>query len=91
MAIIFDHTKNEQNVEKRGISFIRAEEFDFTTAFYEVDKRKDYGENRIKALGFIGDRLHSLVFTERGDDIRVISLRKANQRERKKYEKEAKS
>lgn len=50
------------------------------------DDREDYGELRMKALGFIGVRLHVLIFTERGDKIRVISLRKATKREVEAYE-----
>lgn len=91
MDIEFDKIKNELNIEMRGISFELAEEFDFSTASYEIDDRKNYREIRMRALGFIGDRLYSLVFTERGEKTRIISLRKANLRERKKYEKESKS
>ena len=91
MSIEFDSVKNKWNVEVRGISFERVEAFNFASACYQIDAQKDYSEERIKALGFIGDRLYSLVFTERGENIRVISLRKANARERKKYEKESKS
>ncbi len=50
------------------------------------DLRKDYGERRFQALGFIGDRLHALVFTPRHDKVHVISLRKANAREANHYE-----
>lgn len=50
------------------------------------DDRADYGETRMFALGFIGDRLHALVFTMRGDACRVISLRRANDREVAHYD-----
>lgn len=52
----------------------------------ERDRRKDYGELRFQALGFIEERLHMLVFTPRGADTHVISLRKANKREVNRYE-----
>lgn len=48
-----------------------------------MDDRKDYGETRYRALGFMEERLHALVFTETQVGIRVISFRKANQREEK--------
>jgi len=48
-------------------------------------------EERFIALGLIGERLHSLVFTVRGNAVRVISLRKANRREELGYEQENKS
>jgi len=59
--------------------------FDFLTARIWTDERKDYGETRYTALGYIGHRLHVLVFTVRGDIRRPISLRKANHKERSKY------
>lgn len=89
--IEFDEGKSNWNVEVRGIAFELAEEFEFDTACYEVDNRKDYGEERIRALGFIRGKIYSLVFTLRNEKVRVISLRKANSRERKKYAKENKS
>jgi len=49
------------------------------------DVRNDYQEVRFQAIGFIGDRLHVLVFTPRGKVTRVISLRKANRREERHY------
>ena len=49
------------------------------------DQRRDYGEVRISGLGYIGDRLFYVVFAARGEERRIISLRKANQREVKRY------
>lgn len=88
MDIEFDPKKSEANAQQRDLPFTSAEDFDFDTARYQIDDRRDYGEVRIRALGLIGDRLHSLVFTETATGIRVISLRKANQREVKRYEQE---
>jgi hypothetical protein len=62
-----------------------AANFDFDTAKTFSDTRRNYGEDRIIALGFIADGLHVLVFTMRGRTLRVISLRKANRKERKAY------
>lgn len=47
--------------------------------------RHDYGETRYVALGQLQGRLHVLCFTETRDGIRVISFRKANEREVKRY------
>ena len=60
--------------------------FDFETANFTIDKRKNYGEIRRCALGFLGNRLHAKVFTETAKGIRVISFRKANKREILSYE-----
>lgn len=86
MEVSFDPTKNAQNIELRGLSFERAVEFEFSTAWILVDNRKDYGETRYRAFGFLGERLHALVFTETKVGIRVISFRKANKREERRYE-----
>lgn len=51
-----------------------------------VDDRRYYGEQRFVAYGFIGPRLHVAVFVERAGVHRLISLRKANQKERDYYE-----
>ena len=49
---------------------------------------KNYPEQRFVAVGYLEDRLHVLCFSETNLGIRVISLRKANQREEKRYEKD---
>lgn len=86
MKITYDPNKNATNIEQRQLSFEQAIDFDFSTAFIVEDERKDYGEVRYRALGFLDERLHALVFTETYEGIRVISFRKANKRERKQYE-----
>ena len=50
------------------------------------DKRQDYGETRLISLGLLEDLVVVVVYTERGEKIRLISMRKANQKERKAYE-----
>ena len=62
--------------------------FEFETAVFKQDTRRDYGEIRIRALGYLDGRLHALVFTETAQGIRVISFRKANKREVLAYEQE---
>ena len=85
MRISYDSAKNQRNVRDRGLSFDSAAEFDFEDALYAVDKRQDYGETRYIAVGMLGVRLHVLCFAEMPDGIRVISFRKANTREVKRY------
>jgi len=60
--------------------------FEFETARIVLDQRKNYGELRYIALGRISGRVYALVFTETDSGIRVISLRKANFREVRRYE-----
>ena len=87
MKIEFDTEKSEKNAKERGLPFTKAGQFDHETALLVEDMRKDYGEQRILAYGYIGSRLHVLCFKPiNRSHIRVISLRKANKREEKFYE-----
>jgi uncharacterized DUF497 family protein len=87
VEITFDPNKSERNLRERGLGFEMVKEFNFASAIYTIDTRKDYGEVRTQALGFIGDTLYALVFTMRGSALRVISLRRANRKERNRYGK----
>lgn len=91
MLIEFDASKNERNIRERGLSFERAVEFDFATAVIWIDARQSYPEIRFSALDLLAGRLHSLIFSETADGIRVISFRKANEREVKRYEQKTQS
>ncbi len=91
MQITFDPAKNARNVAERGLSFEMVSQFDFDTAVIWIDARKQYPEVRISALGMLESRVYALVFTETSNGIRVISFRKANKREVKRYEQETKS
>ncbi|MGF7191905.1 uncharacterized DUF497 family protein [Robbsia andropogonis] len=73
------------------MSFDLVEHFDFDTALTQIDARNAYSETRYRSLGFIGDRLCMVAFALVGSSIRVISLRKANAREVKRYEQETQS
>ena len=85
MKIEFDPTKNQRNIQNRQISFELVEGFEWETALAWQDNRKDYGEIRYCALGYIEARIYHLAFTLRNDRVRVISLRKANRREVNRY------
>ena len=91
MEITFDPLKNTRNIRDRGLSFERAIDFDFESATFDADKRKDYGEDRITAIGLLRGLPHVLIFTMRGEVMRVISFRKANKREVNRYEKTTRS
>lgn len=88
MDIEFDPAKDQANRAKHGLSLELAEAFEWDTALVETDDRHDYNEERFVAIGLIDVRVHVLVFTVRGEAIRVISLRKANRREVKRYDDE---
>lgn len=90
MPVTFDPAKSERNVAERGIPLSLANDFDWSDAWVAEDARRDYGERRFQAIGFIGERLHVLVFTPRDRDVHVISLRRANERERNRYAAQSK-
>jgi len=85
VRISFDTQKNERNLRERGLSFEDVAHFNFQTALVHTDERREYGEVRYVAVGLLHDRLHVLCFTEEADGIRVISFRRANDREVKRY------
>ena len=88
MEISYDESKNRRNLIERNPSFEEVIEFDFEGARLSIDERKDYGEIRVRAIGFLRCRLQALVFTETEKGILVISFRKANKRELTEYEKQ---
>ena len=83
MTYEWDETKRRTNIGKHRADFEQADAFDWDTA--EVEPDPHYAEDRFRAVGFIGDQLHVLVFTIRGDDVRIISLRKANRGEMRRH------
>ena len=85
MLLSYDPAKSDRNEALRGLPFSLAEDFDWTAALIAEDTRMDYTEPRYQALGLLGERLHMLVFTPRGETVHVISLRRANLRERTRY------
>lgn len=91
MPISFDPSKSERNVRLRGLSFLLTIDFEWDSALIAEDVRQEYGERRFQALGLIHGRLHMLVFTPRDAAIHVISLRRANDRERSRYAAQAES
>ena len=87
MEFEWDQAKSDDCFAERG--------FDFTYALHAFvdparqvrqDSRWDYGEDRYQLLGTIEHRVFVVVYTVRGDVIRIISARKANQREVQDYE-----
>lgn len=86
MKIDFDINKSNKNKKERDLSFDRVIDFDWEGAIYSEDSRHDYPEQRFVAMGYLDDRLHVLCFIPIKDGLRVISFRKANSREVKRYE-----
>ncbi len=85
MNITFDHVKNASNISKHGVSLADAASLEWGTAIFWLDTRRDYGEVRMAAIGYIRLRLFCVIFVDRADGRRIISLRKANIREENRY------
>jgi uncharacterized protein len=87
--VTYDPAKSRRNEELRGLPFAFAKDFDWSCALIVEDTREDYSERRFQTLGFIEEHLHMLVFTPRDGAVHVISLRRANRRERTRYAAQA--
>lgn len=85
MEIAFDITKDAANLEKHGISLAAAATLEWDDALVWLDERHNYGEVRMCAISYISDRLYYVVYVDRDEARRIISLRKANLREVKRY------
>jgi uncharacterized DUF497 family protein len=89
MKITFDPQKDATNTAKHGVSLGTAEDLDWDTLLCKPDTRRDYGEPRQIGYALSDDRLYCVVFVDRPADApterRVISLRKANNREVASY------
>jgi len=83
IEIEFDPAKDRVARKRHGLSLRSAAAFDWKTALEREDDRFDDGEVRVVALGFIGDRLHVLLFAEGSHDHAVcaVSLRRAEKHE----------
>jgi uncharacterized DUF497 family protein len=86
VKIEFDAEKDALNRNKHGVSLAQAVRIDWPKVMATPDNRRSYGEERFLAATPIGERLHVVVFTIRSGTLRIISLRKANRREIKRYE-----
>jgi hypothetical protein len=86
MEISYNAEKRALTLEMRGLDFEDAVHVFAGKTIDVEDDRKDYGEIRWLTFGLLQDRLVALVWTSRGEIRHIISMRKANDRERKKYE-----
>lgn len=76
MPYEWDEQKRRENRDKHGLDFAEEEEsFQWATAVSEPSPRD--GEMRWRAIGYIGARLHTVIYTVRGDNTRIISLRRS--------------
>ena len=85
MSIEFDANKRGKTLLERGLDFARAAEVFEGMHFTGQDSRMHYEEDRFITVGYLDDRLVVLVWKPRGEMRRIISMRKANDREKALY------
>ncbi len=85
LAISYDPEKDAANLAKHGVSLAIGHKVLANAVTTRLDNRFPYGEERFVTFGYVDDRLHVAVYTVRDDAIRLISVRKADQREQRRY------
>lgn len=85
MEIAFDPEKRAKTIAVRGLDFARAGEVFAGRHFTAEDTREDYSEPRYITVGKLDGRMVVIVWTPRGESRRIISMRKANDREQTRY------
>jgi uncharacterized DUF497 family protein len=82
----WDEDKAASNLKKHGISFpYAAQAFEDPMRLEHLENAKEYGEERWSITGLIEHEEVVVVFTERGEVVRIISARRATQDERREY------
>ena len=85
MEIEFDPAKRDATLKIRGLYMAHASDVFAGATLTVEDNRQDYGEPRYIAIGFLANRMVILAWTQRGKVRRIISMRKANEREQAVY------
>ena len=85
MEIEFDPAKRDATLQIRGLDMAHAPDVFAGVTLTVEDNRKDYGEPRYITIGFLANRMVVLAWTQRGKARRIISMRKANEREQAVY------
>lgn len=84
--ISYDPAKREHTLQERGLDFARALEVFDGHHYSAEDLRKSYDEQRWITVGKLDGRMVVIVWTPRGNlERRIISMRKANEREKESY------
>ncbi len=83
--IRFDPAKRQWALEPRGRDFLDAEAVFAGPTIEVTDRRRDYGEVRIVSVGWLRGRAVIVVYTERNGIRHIISIRKANEREQRRF------
>jgi len=88
VEISFDEAKRLLTLQHRSLDFAEAGKIFDGTEFTWEDDRQDYGESRFNTFGSLEGRLVAVTWTIRDGTRRIISMRKANDREQARYRRE---
>jgi uncharacterized DUF497 family protein len=86
VRITFDSDKRATTLERRGLDFASADRIFAGPHMTRIDDRRDYGEPRFVSIGRLERSVVVLVWAPRGDARRIISMRRANAREKAFFE-----
>jgi len=87
LELEWDEDKRRANLQKHGLDFADAKHLNWDNATYIEDTRFPYPEPRFWAFALWRRRLHLVAFCRRGAKVRIISFRKANGKEVRRYGK----
>lgn len=85
IKITFDPAKRDRTLRERGLDFADAAEVFAGQTIDIPDRRHDYGEDRINSVGYFRGRMVMVCWTARGDVRHVISMRRTNDREKRRF------
>lgn len=85
MNITFDPAKRERVLRERGLDFNDAPAVIGDWRSHTFRPTGEHGEPRVRTVGFLGDRMVMVIWTPRGDAVRIITMRRIHGREAKRY------
>jgi uncharacterized DUF497 family protein len=83
--VTWNESKRRSNLKDHGLDFVGCESVLDSPVITQEDDRLTYGEQRINLIGLLSGQVVHMTYTERGDDLHVISLRKATKHEARHY------
>jgi uncharacterized DUF497 family protein len=84
-VLTWDEPKRTANLRRHGLDFEGCDAVFDGPVLTAEDTREAYGEKRINLLGWLRGRVVHMTYTERGDDLHVVSLREATKHEARYY------
>lgn len=83
--VTWNEPKRRSNLKEHGLDFVGCERVFDGPVITQEDDRLAYGEQRINLIGSLAGQVVHMTYTERGEDLHVISLRKATKHEARHY------